>query len=59
MTTILVSIRGGGGNSYGNRIQISNFPKQLQGGFRGNNLTKGFVNDVPKALVPVHKISPA
>jgi hypothetical protein len=25
------------GNSYGNRVQFSNFPKQLQGGFVGNN----------------------
>ena len=30
----------------------------MQGGLVGHNQTKGIVNDVPKALVPVQNISP-
>jgi hypothetical protein len=48
-----------GGNQYGNRVQFSNFPRQFQGSVGGNNQPKGIVNDNPKALVPVQKISPA
>ncbi|XP_059456434.1 uncharacterized protein LOC132186472 [Corylus avellana] len=47
-----------GGNSVGNRVQFYNAPRQNHGGFGGTNQTKGFINDTPKAIVPVQKISP-
>jgi hypothetical protein len=48
-----------GGNSFGNRVQFYNSPRQNWRGFGGNNQSKGFVNDNPKAIVPVQKISHA
>jgi hypothetical protein len=48
-----------GGNSYGNKVQLYNSPRQIQGVFGGNSQPKGFVNDNPKAIVPIQKISPA
>ena len=40
-------------------MQFSNFLRQFQGSVGGNNQSKEIVNDNPKALVPVQKISPA
>jgi hypothetical protein len=48
-----------GGNSFGSRVQFYNSPRQNRGGFKGNNQSKRFVNDNPKAIVPVQKISHA
>jgi hypothetical protein len=48
-----------GDNQYRNRVQFSNFSRQVQGSVGGNNHQKGIVNDNPKALVPMQKIYPA